>query len=119
MFKANRRINREKKTIKAMIRIYCRNHHKTDEEICPECNDLLRYAIKRLDKCPFLEYKTTCAKCAIHCYNKVKREKVISIMRFSGPRMIKRHPMLAILHLLDGKKRRVGSNTVGDRKSKE
>ena len=45
-----------------MITLYCNKNH-TPNELCPECASLLDYTRKRLDKCPFQEGKTTCAKC--------------------------------------------------------
>jgi hypothetical protein len=35
------------------------------------------------------------------------REKIKEVMRYAGPRLIYRHPILAIRHLLDGLKRRL------------
>jgi hypothetical protein len=34
------------------------------------------------------------------------RDRVKEVMRFSGPRMLLRHPILAIRHLLDGRRER-------------
>lgn len=102
------RMIREKKTIKAMIKIYCKSHHKTHNELCCECTELLQYALNRLDRCPFQENKTTCAKCPIHCYKPDMRERVKSVMKFSGSRMSYRHPILSILHFIDGRKKIFG-----------
>jgi hypothetical protein len=33
------------------------------------------------------------------------REKIREIMRFSGPRMLFRHPFLACCHMLDGRRK--------------
>ena len=99
------RIRREKKTIEAMVRIYCKNHHESKGELCPECSELLEYAKMRLDKCPFQEKKPTCGKCLIHCYQPQMREKVKKVMRHSGPRMLLHHPVLAIHHVIDGHKK--------------
>jgi len=99
------RIKREKKTIEAMLRIYCKNHHGTKGELCSECNELLEYAKTRLDKCPFQENKSTCGKCLIHCYQPQMREKVKKVMKYSGPRMLLHHPLLAIRHVIDGRKK--------------
>jgi hypothetical protein len=99
------RIKREKKTIEAMIRIYCKKHHETHGELCPECSELLEYAKTRLDKCPFQEKKSTCGKCLVHCYQPQMREKVKKVMRYSGPRMLLHHPVLAIHHVIDGRKK--------------
>ena len=98
------RITREKKTIKAMAGIYCSAHHKTKkDELCPECTEFLTYAYLRLDKCPFQEKKSTCGKCLVHCYRPDMKEKVKKVMRYSGPRMLVRHPSLALHHVWDGR----------------
>lgn len=93
------RIAREKKTITAMMGIYCRQHHGTP--LCMDCEKLLEYALRRLDACPFADSKPACNKCQVHCYAKQKRQQIQAVMRFAGPRMLTRHPWLAILHLLD------------------
>jgi hypothetical protein len=99
------RIKREKKTVDAMIRLYCSKHHKTYDELCPECNELHKYAMLRLTKCPFQEDKTTCAKCLVHCYRQDMKTKITKIMRYSGPRMLLYHPILALHHVFDGRKK--------------
>ena len=88
--------------------MYCKDHHKTKKELCPKCHELLEYAKLRLDKCPYQENKSTCAKCLTHCYKESTRLKVKTVMRYSGPRMLVRHPVLAILHIIDGFKRPKG-----------
>ena len=99
------RLARERRTIEAMIRLYCRDHHAPPEGgLCPECRELLEYAEQRLARCPFQEGKTTCAKCPVHCYRPAMRERVRAVMRYAGPRMIRRHPVLALLHLLDSRR---------------
>lgn len=98
-----RRIRREKRTISIMIEMYCRDHHGTvHQDLCGECGALHTYAMQRIDKCPFCLAKPTCANCPIHCYKPDRREEVRQVMRYAGPRMLKRHPMLAILHIIDG-----------------
>lgn len=80
--------------------MYCRSHHQK-KGVCDNCNDLLEYALTRLEKCPQLHNKPTCAKCTIHCYKPDKRKYVREVMRYSGPRMLLNHPYLAILHVSD------------------
>ena len=94
------RINRESNTVAAMIHLYCHKHHSR-AGLCPKCTVLLDYARKRLDKCPFQEGKPTCAKCPVHCYSPNMRDSIRTIMRYSGRRMLYRHPIAAIQHLLD------------------
>jgi molybdenum cofactor biosynthesis enzyme MoaA len=98
------RIAREKKTVAAMVGIYCRGNHGTGA-VCEECKGLLAYSMGKLDKCLFAESKPTCAKCSIHCYRDEMRERMRAVMRYSGPRMVFRHPALAILHSIDTRKR--------------
>jgi hypothetical protein len=88
-----------------MMHIYCKNHHESQGELCLECSELLEYAKTRLDKCPFQENKTTCAKCPVHCYQPQMREKVKKVMRYAGPRMLLHNPVLAMHHALDGFKK--------------
>jgi hypothetical protein len=95
------RIAREKRTVAAMIEIYCRGHHGGNGTLCVECAALADYAFCRLDCCPFGADKTTCADCPIHCYKPAIRDQVKQVMRYAGPRMILRHPILALLHQLD------------------
>jgi len=99
------RIRRERETIEAMIGIYCRGNHGAGGELCDECTQLKEYANKRLDLCPHGEEKPTCLKCPIHCYRAEEREQVRTVMRYAGPRMLLYHPIIAIRHILDGKKK--------------
>ena len=88
-----------------MVGIYCRDHHDGSAgTLCTECSDFLAYAERRLDKCPYGDDKPTCSNCPIHCYKPVQRELAGEIMRYAGPRMMLRHPLLAISHLIDGRR---------------
>jgi len=98
------RIDREIRTVSAMIHDYCRAHHARKEN-CQECLELLDYATERLRKCPFREGKTTCNKCPVHCFKPEMREKISVVMRYSGPRMIIFHPILVIFHSIDGRRK--------------
>jgi hypothetical protein len=111
-----RRLAREQKTIAAMIALYCRDHHSADTEtvgkatepdddgLCADCSELLAYARLRLEKCRYGAEKPTCANCETHCYRPAMRERVREVMRYSGPRMLRHHPVLAVAHLADGRK---------------
>lgn len=98
------KIEKEKKVSFLMIDLYCKKKHKYKKEICNECRKLKEYVSLRLEKCPFGENKTFCSNCKIHCYQKEMREKIREVMRFSGPRMIFHHPILAIKHVIESKK---------------
>lgn len=97
------RISREKQTIRAMLQIYCHGRHGS-MSLCSECQELLDYAHCRLDRCPFGDGKPTCVNCPIHCYKPAMRANVKEVMRYAGPRLILRHPILAFMHLLDGRR---------------
>ena len=92
----------EKETVSLMIRLYCRKNHG-GETLCEQCAALDEYARMRSDKCPFMETKTFCANCRVHCYKPEMREKIRAVMRFSGPRMILYHPVMAVKHLVSTK----------------
>ena len=85
-----------------MVKIYCSGQHGRRDGLCAECQSLLDYAEGRLERCVFQEKKPTCAKCPVHCYQAAYREQVKVVMHFAGPRMLWRHPVLAIQHILDG-----------------
>jgi Nitrous oxide-stimulated promoter len=99
---AHRRLAREWKTMEAMIRCYCRGHHETGDVLCPECQQLHDYAGVRLERCRFGAEKPTCANCPVHCYQKARREQIKVVMRYAGPRMLWQHPVLSLIHWLDG-----------------
>ena len=124
------RIADEKKVVALMIRMYCRRHCRqqgrtaradltnrtgrttdtnqagrtgarhTTRGLCPECATLLDYALRRLDSCRFGNGKPSCRKCPVHCYHADMRERIRTVMRWAGPRMIFRHPIAATRHLL-------------------
>jgi len=95
---------REKRTVSLMIQIYCQKKHNSGKDLCDECRKLNDYAISRSDHCPFMESKTFCSNCKVHCYKPEMREKIRKVMRFSGPRMIFYHPVMAVRHVIESKK---------------
>ena len=102
---STRRLAREMRTIRAMLRIACRDRHGTVQGLCEECATLADYAAKRLALCPYGTDKPTCVNCRIHCNGPRQREQVRDMMRYAGPRMMLRHPVLAIMHVIDGRRR--------------
>ena len=94
-------IDREKRTLLKMARLYCRRHHEPSSGgLCIDCNHLIDYAFDRLEKCPEGNRKPSCRKCIHHCYSPSRRSHIALVMRFSGPRMAYRHPIAAMRHLL-------------------
>lgn len=100
------RLEQENKTIRTMIQMYCKNCHKTNRALCQDCSDLFKYAEERLKSCRFGESKPTCDTCTIHCYKPDMREKVRTVMRYAGPRMIYTHPIMGFRHLLKKMKKK-------------
>ncbi len=98
------RLARERATMAAMMALYCRDHHGTRSGCCDDCSHLLDYASRRLATCPFGEEKPACSHCLVHCYSASQRERVRDVMRYAGPRMLFRHPILSLYHLM-GKRR--------------
>lgn len=85
---------KEQEIVSLMIQIYCKNHNDINEE------ELVKYAKARIEHCPMMATKTFCSQCKIHCYRREKLEEIKKVMRYSGPRMILYHPLLAIKHAL-------------------
>jgi hypothetical protein len=97
------RRERERRTVEAMVLMYCRAHHGGTVP-CTECAALLDYSNRRLERCLFGDAKPTCANCVVHCYRADMRERIREVMRWAGPRMLWRHPVLGVRHLLDGRR---------------
>ncbi len=100
------KIQNEKSIVKLMIEIYCKKRHK-ENQLCDSCTELLQYANERVEKCPFKENKSFCSNCKVHCYKDKMREKIRTVMKFSGPMMIFYHPIIAIKHILSTRKERL------------
>lgn len=95
---------KEKHIVAQMIGLYCRKKHGTKGELCESCAALKEYAWMRSDKCPFMESKTFCSNCKVHCYKQEMREKIREVMKFAGPRMIFVDPVMAIGHVIESKR---------------
>lgn len=85
--------------------MYCRMN-EGNTELCPSCQELIDYASLRLSKCKFGEGKTTCEKCKVHCYKPEMCERIRTVMRFAGLRMILYHPIMAVRHIVSNITRR-------------
>lgn len=103
---------REQQVVACMIELYCRKQHHTKGELCPDCAALLEYARARSARCPFMENKTFCSQCPVHCYKPEMREKIRQVMRFSGPRMLLVHPGLALRHMVETLRQKLQKETL-------
>jgi hypothetical protein len=105
----------EKELLTKMVTLYCNGnkHNKVflskqkrqkntsiTNVLCPECEELRDYAVKQIDKCPFMETKTFCSNCKVHCYKTDRREQIRRVMKYAGPRMLFCHPVLAVKHMI-------------------
>ena len=104
-FRRAARLDCERRTVAAMIAIFCRARHVSGGRLCEECSKLEAYTRARLAKCPYGEEKPTCVNCPIHCYQPRRREQIRDVMGYSGPRMLLSHPLLAIRHMIDGRRK--------------
>lgn len=115
---------REKDVVCLMIRLHCEGRHgearsaagTAKGDLCPACAELAAYACERVDRCPFMETKTFCSNCRVHCYRPEMRERIREVMRYSGPRMMFHHPVMAVRHLIESrreKRRLAGEQETG------
>ena len=77
------RIEREKRTVRKMIELYCR-HHLHQDTMPEEYQHLAEFACQRLDHCRYGEQKTACKDCPTHCYAPKEREAIREVMRWAG-----------------------------------
>jgi len=91
-------LEREIKTVRIMIEMFCKHHHHRDE-LCEGCKKLSDYAQNKIRKCTFGANKPVCTECTIHCFKPAMRSQIREVMRFAGPRMTFKHPVLALHHL--------------------
>jgi len=111
-------VEEEVRLVDLMIDVYAAAHGdnppSTDAEVL-DAEVLKAYAHKRIEQCRYrseLE-KPFCNVCPVHCYKPEMRRQIRLVMRYSGPRMLFRHPVLSMLHLIStirGKKHLASMN---------
>ena len=94
--KLSNRIEREKRTVAVMVKMYCDHYHDKVGAICSDCDELTKFANERINRCIFQKDKPVCSGCQVHCYRTDMRDKIKTVMRFAGPKMMFRHPILGI-----------------------
>ena len=109
----------EGELVSQMIALYCRGHHGGGHAarvrlggrelgLCAECEELRAYALARIASCPRMADKTFCSACPTHCYRPQMRERIREVMRWSGPRMLRHRPVVALRHALSTLRSRLG-----------
>lgn len=92
-----RKREREAQMVSQIIALWCRGHHgggRAHEQagdgdvsarvrlgfrtitLCPECAELQKYAVARIEHCPHMDTKTFCSARPSHCYRPAMREKI-------------------------------------------
>ena len=107
MDKLEEKRQQEKEMVTLMIKLYCKKKHRSKTSLCSSCQSLYEYAMLRSSNCPFMETKKFCSCCKVHCYKPGMREKIREVMRFSGPRLIFYHPIMAVRHIVESVKNEI------------
>ena len=97
---------KESEVVTLMISLYCKKKHDCSGELCADCAELLEYVKLRRNRCPWGDKKPFCSNCKIHCYKPDMRAKIKDVMKFSGPRIVFRHPIIAVKHLIETKRQK-------------
>ena len=104
---------REKLTIRQMISLFCQGQRHAVSGICGDCSEVMRYAQERIDRCPYSgQAKPACGLCRTNCFTPDMHGRFALIMRYAGPRMLVRHPVLTVAHLWDAVRGRKGDGLV-------
>lgn len=98
---------KEKRMMTMIAKLYCRGkkHPAGGLDLCPCCVELLNYAHSRTDRCPRMAEKTFCSKCPSPCYEPARREAIREMMCYAAPRLLLRHPIPVVKHMLVSKAR--------------
>ncbi|MCR4940454.1 MAG: nitrous oxide-stimulated promoter family protein, partial [Treponemataceae bacterium] len=94
-------------------------YDRAGKKMCPECQELASYAVLCSEKCPRMQEKTFCSNCTSHCYKPEMRDRIRCVMRFSGPRIMHYHPLLAIWHVLCSQEQKRAMKKIGKEKVQE
>lgn len=93
----------ESTVVTELIALYCQHKHgklsKDEQALCSSCRELNAYAQERISHCPFMETKTFCSNCKVHCYETQKREEIRQVMRYAGPRLLLKRPLMVLHHM--------------------
>lgn len=91
----------QKASLEVMVKLYCKKNHNSKGQLCEECEEILNYALNRLRNCRYGENKPNCGDCKTCCYKKDMKEKVVNIMRYSGPRLLLHNPRIVFSHFIN------------------
>lgn len=97
----NALIDKDRRTLEAMGRIFCSAHHdgaKDAAGLCPACRSTVDATLERAASCPF-GHEGNCQDCAVRCQRGEARDRIREIMRYAAPRMTLRHPLMTFDYL--------------------
>ena len=81
---------------------YCKGNHagraKDAAGMCPECRGAIEQTLARAEACPH-GHEGTCQDCATPCQRGEAQQRIKAIMRYAAPRMMFRHPLMALGYL--------------------
>ncbi|BCN29579.1 nitrous oxide-stimulated promoter family protein [Anaeromicropila herbilytica] len=100
MSEVSKKQKKELNIIRRMIELYCHGHKHSEKGLCKDCLVLLEYANQRILSCPISISKTYCSSCKIHCYKTEMRDRIRTVMKYSGPRMMVHNPILTLEHAI-------------------
>ncbi|QCG46715.1 hypothetical protein E2P79_01560 [Aeromonas schubertii] len=98
------RLRRERRAMHTKIRLFCRHHHRGEQEC--DCKRLVSVADNRLRLCRFGVDKPTCVRCDHPCFPAAGHLRLQQMSLWARLPMLWRHPWLALRHWLDGQRRR-------------
>lgn len=64
-----------------------------------QAQELKQSVRKHYDRCPKMNRKPFCAKCASHCFSREESEQIRLVMKKAGMKMFLRHPLICLRHL--------------------
>lgn len=102
MKRTHDQIDKDRRTLEAIGRIYCSAHHahesKDDAGLCPACRETVDTTLARTVACPY-GHEGNCQDCDIHCQRGDAQRRVREMMRYAAPRMAFRHPLMTAEYL--------------------
>lgn len=105
---AGAHLERDRKTLEAIGRIYCGAHHAGEKDaagLCASCREAVEATFGRVAACPH-GHDGNCQDCETHCQRGEARSRIREIMRYSAPRMALRHPLMTLDYLRKKRTRR-------------
>ena len=79
-----------------MVRLYCSDHHRT-EDLCDDCKADLERMFKHLDVCKFKDKGWPCPTCPDSCFNGKDKETMMRVMSYAQEWMAKNPDKAAMM----------------------